>query len=119
MTRATVVNIKVSTLASVYVGHGSDAFGRRLSGARWHNPALELDPAKAARKYFRHLHNSPELVERARTELAGQQLACTCPQPGPCHGLILAALANGRELDEIEYEWREAGLLAEQQELFA
>ena len=74
---------------------------------------------EVARLYFAHLRSSPELVERARTELAGKQLACWCPQPGPCHGLILAALANGRELQDVEDEWRQAGMLAEQQELFA
>jgi hypothetical protein len=114
-----VVSVKASTLASVYVGSGADAFGRRLSGARWGNPfSLEgHPPTEAARLYFERLRSSPELVERVRTELAGKQLACGCA--GPCHGLILAALANGRELEEIEHEWREAGLLAEQQELFA
>jgi glutaminase len=117
--RATVVSVKASTLASVYVGSGADAFGRRLSGARWGNPFSHLSEPEheLARRYFVHLRCHPEVVERARTELAGKQLACGCA--GPCHGLILAALANGRELEEIEHEWREAGLLAEQQELFA
>jgi hypothetical protein len=27
-------------------------------------------------------------------ELAGKRLACWCPQPGPCHALVLAELAD-------------------------
>jgi hypothetical protein len=30
-------------------------------------------------------------------ELAGRTLACWCPQPGPCHALVLARMANGEE----------------------
>ena len=30
-------------------------------------------------------------------ELAGRTLACWCPQPGPCHALVLARMAEEEE----------------------
>lgn len=39
---------------------------------------------------------SRDLVEAARRELKGKQLACWCA-PLPCHGDVLAAVADGEE----------------------
>jgi hypothetical protein len=35
--------------------------------------------------FERHLDDHPELVARARRELAGRNLACWCPPDQPCH----------------------------------
>lgn len=35
--------------------------------------------------FCRYLDEHPELVERARRELAGRDLACWCPLGGRCH----------------------------------
>ena len=121
MTRATVEHIKAARPDAVYIGRGFDPrTGHKLSSKRWGNPfsLAEFPPDEVARRYFRWLRNRPHFVDQVRTELAGKQLACWCHQPGPCHGLVLAALANGKALDEIEKDCRDSGLLARQEELF-
>jgi hypothetical protein len=35
--------------------------------------------------------------ERARPELRGFDLACSCPQGWPCHGDVLLEIANAEE----------------------
>ena len=49
----------------------------------------------AVEAYRIHLARHPELVEAARRELAGRDLACFCPLDQPCHGDVLLELANG------------------------
>jgi hypothetical protein len=49
--------------------------------------------AEALRRYRAYLDEHPELVERARRELRGHDLACWCPLPAEgeedrCHGAI-------------------------------
>ncbi|QBE68375.1 hypothetical protein SynWH8101_0785 [Synechococcus sp. WH 8101] len=41
-----------------------------------------------------HLHHHPELVALARRELAGFDLACTCPLDQPCHADVWLEVAN-------------------------
>jgi Domain of unknown function (DUF4326) len=41
-----------------------------------------------------HLEGEPELVEAARHELAGRDLACWCPLDLPCHADVLLDVAN-------------------------
>lgn len=49
--------------------------------------------AEALAAYERWLLGQPELVARAKRELAGKVLGCWCA-PGPCHGDVLARIAN-------------------------
>lgn len=119
--KATVVCVKSAGAWDCYVGRGAcPQNGRRFEGAVYSNPFSLRDHAfpECARLYFKHLRDRPWLVERIVTELAGKVLGCWCRQPGPCHAAILAALANGRSLDDIEGEWRGAGLLTETADLF-
>jgi hypothetical protein len=54
--------------------------------------ATEHDQAEAVIAYTRDLANDPDLIARARAELAGQDLACWCPPTGEditCHGDVL------------------------------
>lgn len=44
--------------------------------------------------YALWLKTRPNLIERAREELKGKKLACWCA-PLPCHGDILARVAEG------------------------
>jgi hypothetical protein len=80
----------------VYIGRPSD----------WGNPFSHL-PASAAkwrvatreesiRKYEEWLLEQPELLERVRQELRGKVLGCWC-SPLPCHGDVLARIANAPE----------------------
>jgi hypothetical protein len=46
-------------------------------------------------KYRAWLAERPALIEAARRELKGKLLGCWCP-PEPCHGDVLAEIANGQ-----------------------
>ena len=66
---------------------------------RWGNPFRVGDPgvpdrATAIDRYERHLVEHPELVARIRAELAGRDLACSCPLDGPCHADVMLRVAN-------------------------
>ncbi len=52
--------------------------------------------AEIVARYRAYLLDDPELLARARTELAGRDLACWCPRDGPCHADVLLELANLR-----------------------
>ena len=85
-----VLNNKTATKAeragSVYIGRPS----------KWGNPfeiGRDGTRAEVIIKYREWLATQPELVEAARHELAGKNLRCFCT-PLPCHGDILAAVAN-------------------------
>ena len=79
----------------VYIGRGSE----------WGNPfthlPLEQTTAKyqvdsreeAISQYEKWLLAQPELVAKAKRELKSKVLACFC-FPLPCHGDILARIAN-------------------------
>lgn len=45
-------------------------------------------------RYAGHLASRRGLVRMARTELAGRDLMCWCPQDAPCHGDVLLDIAN-------------------------
>ncbi|MGP3920709.1 DUF4326 domain-containing protein [Nonomuraea sp. 10N515B] len=47
--------------------------------------------------YRVHLRENPELVDQARRELAGKDLACWCTPDHECHADVLLAVVAGRE----------------------
>jgi hypothetical protein len=76
---------------------------------KWGNPFKPVFGAKdspevkaqkravAVQKYTEWLHTTDEgraIAEAAPRELRGWNLACACPEDGPCHGAILLELAN-------------------------
>lgn len=71
----------------------------------WGNPFSHLQRSAAAwrvasreeaiERYEAWLLSQPHLVERARNELRGKVLGCWC-SPLPCHGDVLARVANGQ-----------------------
>lgn len=102
----------------VYVGRGSpwgnpwtvtqDNHGRWI--AMWNSAAGQPLPcgrhtfasavdrqdahAVAVRLYREYLDAHPELVERARAELAGRDLMCWCAEDMSCHADVLLRVAN-------------------------
>jgi hypothetical protein len=65
---------------------------------RWHNAHRQVRPRERAVELYReHLARNPELVDRARHELAGKDLACWCPLDEPCHADVLLEIVNGGE----------------------
>jgi len=61
----------------------------------FHNAHRQVRPrSRAVELYREHLARNPELVERARRELAGKDLACWCPADEPCHADVLLEIAN-------------------------
>lgn len=63
---------------------------------KWGNPyRVDLGNRElAVVQYRRHLELHPELVELARVELRGRDLACWCPLDAPCHADLLLEIAN-------------------------
>ena len=69
--------------------------------SRWGNPykLIEHDGEYTRDESLRlyeheHLPARPDLLAQL-VDLAGKQLACTCPLDEPCHGDVLARMANG------------------------
>ncbi len=67
---------------------------------KWANPfrppaRTPAANAAALDRYRQHLAGHPELVEAARTELAGKDLACWCAPELPCHADLLLVIAAG------------------------
>lgn len=73
----------------IYVGRPS----------RWGNPYrnAEYGQARAVALYRQHLAEHPSLVDAARRELAGYDLACWCPPDQPCRADVLLEHANPKE----------------------
>jgi hypothetical protein len=56
---------------------------------------VTLDRDTMIALYRRWLAEQPGLVEKAREELAGHDLACWCPEDEPCHADVLLRVAAG------------------------
>lgn len=66
---------------------------------KWGNPlkiGVHGDRAVVIEGYRQYLIAFPQIVEAARRELKGKILGCWC-KPLPCHGDILARVADGEE----------------------
>lgn len=77
----------------VYIGRPS----------KWGNPFRlhgERDRLACLVRYRDWLRDQPELIAAAKMELSSLVLGCWC-KPRPCHGDILAAIADGREWNEM------------------
>lgn len=100
MSHPRVVNVRRKGAEwDVYIGRGRCP--RTKQPGRWGNPAsFRVWGKQAMRIYLDTLHESPQRVAEARVELAGKVLGCWCA-PGPCHGEVLARLADGNSLSAI------------------
>jgi hypothetical protein len=64
--------------------------------SRYHNAHRQVRPrSRAVELYREHLARNPALVDRARRELAGKDLACWCPADEPCHADVLLEIVSG------------------------
>jgi hypothetical protein len=63
---------------------------------RWGNPfpVSEYGREEAVALFRQYLADQPELVEAARRELAGKDLACWCEPGALCHADIWLEVAN-------------------------
>ena len=82
---------------AVYVGRAAPG----LSASRYANPykVSAYGLPEAARLYLEYVASRPDLLEAARRELAGRDLACWCklPEPGEpdlCHAALLIAVVS-------------------------
>lgn len=76
----------------VYIGRRLTMGGWRLAGSDWANPyttRMAGTVERAVEFYRAWLVLRPDMVERARDELAGKTLACWCKPGQPCHGHVL------------------------------
>ena len=64
--------------------------------SRWGNPfpVADYGRAEAVRLYRDRLLADPALIETARAELAGRDLACWCKLTDLCHADVLLELVN-------------------------
>jgi hypothetical protein len=66
--------------------------------------------AEAVDAFRRDLVDNPERLALARSDLAGQNLACWCALDEPCHADVLLELVNRRTPGRAERQ-RDAGRL--------
>lgn len=85
MTKTTVVQVNEPGGYDVYIGRPS----------KWGNPfrmKKEHQRGDVVARYAAYIQTRPDLLA-ALSELRGKRLACYCA-PKPCHGDVLAALAD-------------------------
>ena len=90
----------------VYIGRYVPATRthRQFNRSRFENPyeiGVDGTAQKVIETFRRYMKTRPDLVMAARHELAGKVLGCWCKGPkekdAPCHGDVLAAIANDEE----------------------
>jgi hypothetical protein len=81
--------------ADVYIGRRVQRGGWNLPASKWANPFTVSacgSAEEAVHRYREWLEDQPALVASLH-ELRGKTLGCWCA-PGPCHGNVLAELAD-------------------------
>jgi hypothetical protein len=99
-----VVNVKSDEPYDVYIGRANSRLGLKQSD--WHNPFVEGKDGsreEVVEKFEEYLLEDPHLVARL-PEIRGQVLGCHCA-PKPCHGDVLARLADLQEFLADPPEW--------------
>ena len=64
----------------------------------WGNPFADDDRAQNVARFEAWIATQPALVERARAQLTGRDLACWCAPDSPCHADVWLRLLNPSEL---------------------
>jgi hypothetical protein len=93
-----VINIKSKEPYDVYIGRWN--WQVRIS-SKWRNPYKiskvasdqEQERQRVISKYKEYLLNKPELLKLIPIEIKDKVLGCWCA-PKPCHGDVLAELAD-------------------------
>jgi len=88
----------------VYIGRRCTQGGWSLADSKWRNPFTIRDygsAAAAVEKYRQYICDYPELLKQVH-ELKGKTLGCWCKNSpsDPCHGDVLAELANREDPSE-------------------
>lgn len=80
----------------VYVGRRCTMGGWRLPQSLYANPftVKSFGADVAVAEYRKYLAGRPDLVERARAELAGAVLCCFCTDLARCHCAVLAEVCD-------------------------
>ncbi len=94
-----VVHVNDQNGYDVYIGRASPR--KELKASVWANPfKIGRDGTRdeVIDQYRAYLQTRPDLLGRLE-ELRGKRLACWCA-PEPCHGNVLAELAENLEFDE-------------------
>lgn len=90
-----VVNVRTEEY-DVYIGRANPRYG--LKRSKWANPfrlKSEAERPAMIERYREWIMNQPDLLARIH-ELRGKRLGCWCA-PKPCHGDVLAELADRME----------------------
>jgi hypothetical protein len=89
-------NNKIVQDCDIYIGRACNQGGWNLPQSKWHNPfsvkSCNGSVALAIAKFEEYLLSNPILMNDIY-QLKGKTLGCWCA-PGPCHGDVLAKLAN-------------------------
>lgn len=94
-----VINIKSKQPFDVYIGRRMPF--TKYYNSKWRHPFQINKKAQDQRKerqrvlieFKKYLFNQPELLKQIPIELKGKTLGCWC-KPLPCHGDLLAELAD-------------------------
>lgn len=83
---------KNGPIDAVYIGRGTP-WGNPYS--HLHYPGTEHVESRedAVQEFQRYMLRNPELMQKAKDELRGKDLICSC-YPLRCHGDVLLAIAN-------------------------
>lgn len=79
----------------VYIGRRNPRFPG--FDPKWGNPfviGVDGDRNTVIKKYEEFLKSNPKMIEDAKRELKGKILGCWCGNALPCHGDVLARIAN-------------------------
>jgi hypothetical protein len=90
VTKTTVVNYRRGERYDVYIGRS-----KKMPRGRWGNPfvvGIDGTPEECIALFEQRLMTQPDLLTDLHT-LKGKRLGCTC-KPKPCHGDVLARLAD-------------------------
>lgn len=85
---------------AVYVGRAAPG----LAASPYRNPfgVPKYGLAESRRRFRAHLAARPELLDQARRDLGGRDLACWCPLEAEwCHAEDLLCLAAGHNLEDL------------------
>lgn len=81
-------------VVNIYADGGWDVFIGRPT--KWGNPfriGEDGTREEVIAKFREYLAGRPDLIKAAKCDLRGKKLACYCA-PKPCHGDVLAEVAN-------------------------
>lgn len=92
----------VGNVSTQYASDSNTVYVGRKNGGIWGNPFPMANSSTEERfisisRYYEWLMSNPDMILKARKELAGKHLVCHCA-PLACHAEILAAVADGRDV---------------------